>query len=147
MARDDSDRHQRYVGRLGRRAARAVGARTVYGKPVERDGVTVIPVAAAVWGFGGGSGGPPGDGRGGGAGGGGGGIAYPVGYIRIADGRTSYRPIVGPGPLLALGGALALAAVAVVRRRPAGAARLARYHPARPKWRNGRRRGLKIPRP
>ena len=118
MATDGEDRHQRYVGRLSRRAARAGGARAVFGKPVERDGVTVIPVAAAAWGFGGGSGaGRPGVERGSGAGGGGGGFAYPIGYIRIADGRTSYRPIVGITPLLALGGAIALGVAAAMRRR------------------------------
>ena len=31
-------------------------AATVFGEPVERDGVTVIPVAKARWGFGGGAG-------------------------------------------------------------------------------------------
>jgi uncharacterized spore protein YtfJ len=117
MGSHRDDRYQRYVARLGRRTARAGGARAVYGKPVERDGVTVIPVAAAVWGFGGGSGGRPGGERSAGAGGGGGGMAYPIGYIRIADGRASYRPIVGVVPILALGGAVALVVAVALRRR------------------------------
>jgi uncharacterized spore protein YtfJ len=117
MGMNGENRHQRYVARLGRRAAKAGGARTVFGAAVERDGVTVIPVAGAVWGFGGGSGGPPDDEARSGAGGGGGGIAYPVGYIRITEGKTSFRPIVGPGPLVAAGAAIAVAVVAGLRRR------------------------------
>src|SRR3989304_2693696 len=75
--------------RVGLRA----NARAVFGDPVERDGVTVIPVAKVRYGFGGGGGGgmsgkslddmdeSPEMGEGGG--GGGGMMASPVGYIEI----------------------------------------------------------------
>ncbi len=87
--------------RVGSRAS----ARAVFGDPVERDGVTVIPVARVRWGFGGGGG------RGGhekdegeGSGGGGGASASPAGYIQIADGAAEFRRIgfpVSPGTMIA----------------------------------------------
>ena len=87
---------QRMAERLGQHAS----ARAVFADPVERGGVTVIPVAKVRWGFGGGGGeGPlPGDGarNAGGEGGGGGVIASPVGYIEIRDGQARYERIVDP---------------------------------------------------
>lgn len=44
------------VERLAQLLSTSVTAQTVYGTPVERDGITVIPVARAAYGFGGGSG-------------------------------------------------------------------------------------------
>jgi uncharacterized spore protein YtfJ len=83
------------VERLAAIIGEAVRAKAVFGDPVERDGVTVIPVAHARWGFGGGGGGGgKGDeGGGGGGGGGGGAVVRPVGYIEIRDGKTEFRPI------------------------------------------------------
>ena len=92
--------------RLGAQARAAI----LCGESVERDDVTVIPVARAVWGFGGG-GGTGGD-RGAGSGGGGGMLLSPVGYIEISHGRTRYRPIFGQG-LIAV---VALVALAAARR-------------------------------
>jgi uncharacterized spore protein YtfJ len=71
-------------------------ARTVYGEPVEREGVTVIPVARIGYGFGGGFG--RGDeesdaGSGGGIGAGLG--ASPVGVVEITDHDTRFVPIPG----------------------------------------------------
>lgn len=68
-------------------------AKQVYGEPVERNGVTIIPVARVQWGFGGG-----GIGRGPGErGGGGGGVrATPIGFIEIHDGTAEFRPIDNP---------------------------------------------------
>lgn len=109
MAAKHSDSHKRHMTRLSRLAMRGARPGAVYGEAIERDGVTVIPVARTMWGFGGGSG--PGDD---GQGGGGGGMTIPVGYIRIADGRASFRPIVSPGPLLV---AAAMVGLAVARRR------------------------------
>jgi uncharacterized spore protein YtfJ len=100
MATQREQRHDRQMRRLSRMVMRGAGARAVYGDAVEREGVTVIPVARTVWGFGGGSGGPPGADGDWGAGSGGGGITLPVGYIRITDGKASFRPIVGAGPLV-----------------------------------------------
>ena len=77
-------------------------ARNIYGEPVERDGVTVIPVAQAAYGFGGGSGsGKKENGEAGeGSGGGGGVMLMPVGYIEIKNGQTRFRPTRDPLALL-----------------------------------------------
>ena len=77
-------------------------ARNIYGEPVERDGVTVIPVAQAAYGFGGGSGsGKKESGEAGeGSGGGGGVMLMPVGYIEIKNGQTRFRPTRDPLALL-----------------------------------------------
>jgi uncharacterized spore protein YtfJ len=56
------------VQALAERLGASARATAVFGEPVERDGVTVIPVAKSRWGFGGGSGvreGEPGGGGGG----------------------------------------------------------------------------------
>ncbi len=52
----------RLVERLAERLGSTARATAVFGEPVECDGVTVIPVAKARWGFGGGDG-QPGSGR------------------------------------------------------------------------------------
>lgn len=67
--------------------ARSAGITSVYGAPIELDGVTIVPVALAYYGFGaGGEGGEsPEEERAGG--GGGGGLSVPIGaYIRDSDG-------------------------------------------------------------
>jgi len=98
--------------------AEKVGARftasTVFGSPLERDGVTVIPVAAVRFGFGAGGGGDATgqqEGEGGGAMGAGG----PVGYIELKDGRSRFVPIVHPARMLALICGAALGAVLIFR--------------------------------
>jgi uncharacterized spore protein YtfJ len=68
---------------------------SVFGSPVERDGVTVIPVAKARWGMGGGAKSrgevrPPGSVGGGGA------IVKPMGFLELSGGRTKFRPILDP---------------------------------------------------
>jgi uncharacterized spore protein YtfJ len=63
--------------------------RTVYGDPVEAQGVTVIPVAQTYFGFGGGGGG----GRSGGSGGGGGGAVRPMGFIEVTAKGARWVPI------------------------------------------------------
>jgi uncharacterized spore protein YtfJ len=65
-------------------------AATVFGEPVERDGITVVPVAKARWGFGGGEGHRKDED---GAGGGGGVQVTPVGFIEIKDDAATFRPI------------------------------------------------------
>jgi uncharacterized spore protein YtfJ len=76
-------------GSLGDRLGRAARAAAVFGEPVERDGVTVIPVARARWGMGGGSGKRPK-----GVGGGGGAVVSPMGFIEIRAGAARFKPIV-----------------------------------------------------
>jgi uncharacterized spore protein YtfJ len=64
----------------------AVNVRRIYGDPVERDGVTIVPGAAVFGGTGGG-----GDAEGNG-GGGFGLIGRPVGAWVIRDGRAAWQP-------------------------------------------------------
>ena len=64
-------------------------AKQVFADPVERDGITVIPVARVQWGFGGGGLGVGGVGRGGA---GGGVRATPAGFIEIRNGQAEFRP-------------------------------------------------------
>jgi uncharacterized spore protein YtfJ len=102
------DRFDRLVESLGGSAS----ASAVFGDPVERDGVTVVPVARVRYGVGGGGG--RGAGRrkkrdSGGAeqevgyGHGGGVQAAPVGYIEISGGKADYKRIADPvRPLAAL---------------------------------------------
>ena len=79
-----------FVERLAERIAGSTRASAVFGKPVERGGVTVIPVARARWAFGGGGGS---DGEQRGSGGGGGGIVSPVGYIEVRKSGVEFKPI------------------------------------------------------
>jgi uncharacterized spore protein YtfJ len=100
--------------RLGAR----FGAASVYAPPVERDGITVIPVATVRFGLGGGAGTDPakgGEGEGAGAGG----AATAAGYIELKDGRSRYVPIVRPERMLALVSLALLAGLALARPRAA----------------------------
>lgn len=88
----DADEQARLPGqdlteRLIERLGGVANAEAVFGAPVERDGITVIPVAKVRWGAGGGGGG---DGADGGSGGGGGLQAAPAGYIEINGGQARF---------------------------------------------------------
>jgi uncharacterized spore protein YtfJ len=96
--------------RLGQQLTSAATAQAVYGTPVERDGITVIPVARARYGFGGGGGGGTHEqeATGSGAGAGAGVSLTPVGYIELREGRSRFRPIRSSVvPLVAVSGAIA----------------------------------------
>ena len=82
----------RLAERLGAKAA----ASAVFGTPVERDGVTVIPVARVRWGFGGGGGSGRNEKDQDGWGGGGGVQAAPLGFIEVKDGGAQYRRVHDP---------------------------------------------------
>ena len=86
----------RFIGTMAEKLGAVAKAATVFGDPVERDGITVIPVAKARWGFGGGAGQRK-EGGGGkqedGAGGGGGVQVTPVGFIEIKNNGANFRPI------------------------------------------------------
>ncbi len=71
------------------KAGDVLGVRRVFGEPIERDGVLVIPVAVAVGGGGGGSG-PDDQGTGGGFGG----IVRGIGVYAIRDGEVRFVPAV-----------------------------------------------------
>ena len=100
------------VERLAKRTGATVKASAIFGKPVKRDGVTVIPVARARWGFGGGSGVSP---EGSGGGGGGAGMISPIGYIEVRETGAEFKPIHGRGMIGVGIAALGIAAVAVAR--------------------------------
>src|SRR5437763_15785629 len=73
----------------------AMTVRRVFGDPIERDGVTVVPVAAVRGGGGGGGGeGTNEEGSGAGAGMGFGLDARPVGVFVLKDGDVSWQPAV-----------------------------------------------------
>jgi uncharacterized spore protein YtfJ len=91
--RQVSSRSDAFLERIAERLGGSASARAVYADPVERDGVTVIPVAKVRWGFGGGSGR---SGTEGGTGGGGGVQASPMGYIELHNGVAEFRPIKDP---------------------------------------------------
>lgn len=85
---------------LADRIGNSIHARTVYGEPVERQGVTVIPVAKARYGFGGGSGVSKAAEHG--AGGGGGASVRPIGYIEIRDGSSRFHSIRDPATAVSM---------------------------------------------
>jgi uncharacterized spore protein YtfJ len=119
MATDIQEQSQ-LVDELLQRIGHTVGDKakvsTVFGEPVEREGITVIPVAKARFGFGGGggAGGPKGE-EGSGGGGGGGASVSPVGYIEVRAGTAVFRRISNPRDLVAVVAAASLAAVALKR--------------------------------
>lgn len=83
--------------------AEKVGARftaaSIFGSPVEREGVTVVPVSSVRFAVGGGAGGGEGQE---GEGGGGAGAAGALGYIELKDGRSRFVPLVHPARMLAI---------------------------------------------
>ena len=82
-----------FIEGLAHQLGITANAKYIYGEAIERDGVTVLPVARAAYGFGGGSGKKE---QGEGAGGGGGVMLTPVGYIEIKNGETRFRPTRDP---------------------------------------------------
>jgi len=79
------------------RSSDAATVRRVFGDPIEKDGVTVIPAARVRGGWGGGSGrggreGESGETPGSGMGAGGGVSATPAGVFVIRDGAVSWLP-------------------------------------------------------
>ena len=106
-----------FVERMAERVGAKASVRAVFGEPIERNGITIIPVARVRWGFGGGGGrgpiavgpGSEGDGAateptidegmsGAGTGGGGGVTADPIGYLEIGPDGATFKPIGSPMP-------------------------------------------------
>ncbi len=102
--------------RVGRAVGDRVKVSTIFGEPVQREGITVIPVAKARFGFGGGGGaGSHGDDDGSGGGGGGGALVSPVGFIEVRDGAATFKRITRPVDVVWLAAAASLAALTVKR--------------------------------
>lgn len=85
-----------WLERLAGTVGSSVQAQTVYGQPVEREGITVIPVARVAYGFGAGSGRNADAASEGGEGGGGGAQVRPVGFITVRGGSAEFRSIPDP---------------------------------------------------
>lgn len=75
--------------------------KTVFGEPMDKDGITVIP-AARVLGLGGGGEGEGPEAQGKGTGGGFGLMARPVGAYVVKDGRVTWKPAVDLGQVVLL---------------------------------------------
>jgi len=107
-----------FLERIANRVGINSKVTAVFGDPVERGGVTVIPVAKVWWGFGGGAGtggdasqNQPGEGTGGG----GGSRVVPIGYIELKDGTARFRPIYDPGTVLRMVIGVSLITMLVLR--------------------------------
>jgi len=90
MELDKPNSADRFIGTMAEKLGAVARAATIFAEPVEQDGVTVIPVARARWGFGGGVGHRKEED---GAGGGGGVQVTPVGFIEIKNGGAEFRPL------------------------------------------------------
>ena len=102
--------------RVGQAVGRGAHVSAVFGEPVEREGLTVIPVARSRFGFGGGGGSGSREGNEGSGGGGGGGVSVrPIGYIEVRDGSAAFKRISTTTDLLALAAATSIVALTVKR--------------------------------
>ncbi|HEY6057290.1 MAG TPA: spore germination protein GerW family protein [Candidatus Limnocylindrales bacterium] len=108
----------RFIEHLAEMTGGHASIQAVFGAPIERGDLTIVPVARVRWAFGGGSGsfGEAGgalEGQGSGAGGGGGVTADPIGYIEIDHEGAAFRPIADalPSPLFLLAAGLTAALV------------------------------------
>ena len=102
------------LGKLSERLGTQFSASSVFSEPVERDGVTIVPVASVRFGLGGG-GGEDRQKHQDGAGAGAGGTVTPIGYIELKNGRSRYVPLVHPARMAALTAGAVLAGLAILR--------------------------------
>ncbi|MFN8186227.1 MAG: spore germination protein GerW family protein [Gaiellales bacterium] len=115
MTQDGAELASELLRRLGQTVGDQAKVSAVFGDPVERDGITVIPVARARSVFGGGGGAGPRAGEASGAGGGGGVAVSPIGYIEVRAGTARFRRILGPSDVLTMFAGAALATLAIRR--------------------------------
>lgn len=114
--REGTELAEELLQRIGGTVGDKARVQTVFGEPVEREGITVIPVAKARFGFGGGGGGGTRQGdEGSGGGGGGGAVVSPVGYIELRGGIAEFKRISSPFDLVAVVVAGSIAALAAKR--------------------------------
>jgi uncharacterized spore protein YtfJ len=117
----------KFLERLGEKVGAQATVRAVFGEPIERQDLTVVPVARVRWGFGGGAG--TGTAVGGpaamadlsgdtaavpsGSGGGGGVVADPLGYLEIRSTGAVFQPLspVNVNPMLVLAAGISAAVV------------------------------------
>jgi uncharacterized spore protein YtfJ len=113
----EGDLSSRVLDRLTSQLGSQAKVQAIFGEPVERDGITVIPVARVRWGVGGGGGAGP---EGSGSGGGGGVYAEPVGYVEMTSAGAVFRPMprsMGAAQIVAVAVAAAIVLRAVARFR------------------------------
>ena len=104
------------LDRIGQTVGQKAQVSTVFGEPVERDSVTVIPVAKTRFGFGGGGGTGTNQGdEGSGGGGGGGAVISPVGYIELRNGGAEFKRISSPADVVTFVAAASIALLAIKR--------------------------------
>jgi uncharacterized spore protein YtfJ len=105
-------------------ATEAANVKRVFGQPIEREGMTVIPVASVRGGFGGGEAeavaarpvkGGETEAKPAGWGGGGGWSATPVGVYVIKDGELSWQPAVDSNRAILIGCLTGIVALLVLR--------------------------------
>lgn len=110
----------RILDRLGERIGARATVRAVFGEPVVRGNVTIIPVARVRWGYGGGSGMGPmrsdstnGETMGSGSGAGGGVMTDPMGYVEVQPESATYVPLSSPylNPLVILATGISISLV------------------------------------
>jgi uncharacterized spore protein YtfJ len=108
--------HRRADDLLGAIAEKVGGrftAASIFGPPVEHEGVTVVPVSSVRFALGGGGG--TGEGQEG-EGGGGAGVGSALGYIELKNGRSRFVPVVHPARMLAIVCATVLTGILMAAR-------------------------------
>src|SRR5262249_55511096 len=99
---------------IGQTVGERAQASAIFGQPVERGAVTVVPVAKGRFGLGGG-GGSHEERQGFGRGGGGGVAVTPIGYIEVRDDGSGFKRISTSRDLLALAAAASIGLITVRR--------------------------------
>lgn len=118
-ATEAAARFTQLVDKIAERVGAQCHADAVFGTPVTRDGVTVIPVVQVIGGFGAGAGAgagdkaPPNADGGGGLGGGGGFFVTPVGVFELGSEGARFRRVQAPGAW----SVVATTLLSLVRRR------------------------------
>jgi uncharacterized spore protein YtfJ len=106
------------VDTLLAKAQDTISVKRVYGEPIERDGVMIIPAAKVGGGGGGGTGeGNEGEGRQGSGTGSGFGVgARPVGAFVVKDGAVTWQPAIDVTRIVLGGQLVAIVAILTVRK-------------------------------
>ncbi len=108
---------------VGERLQQLVAGHLVWGEPIERDGVTVVPASVVRGGGGGGEGeqpasdgGPGGRPAGSGSGGGMGLVAHPAGALVVDGQNVRWVPAINVNRIVLGGQLVAVAALLVIRQ-------------------------------
>jgi uncharacterized spore protein YtfJ len=110
-----SEQENMFIEGVVKKLADNARAAVVFADPVEREGLTIIPIARLSWGFGGGTGSDK-KGTSSGMGGGGGITAVPVGYIELKGGKARFSPIVDFSKIIPVAIVLSLLISLLLRR-------------------------------